>query len=274
MTFGPRLTEIWVPGDLRPNLRSATVLIGLLLCAFLSQTVAQAPGAKWERIFTGDDAVIEVNRSSLTLLENRLLRVSFRTVYKKPQSLPGQANPKYKSQTETTELRLDNLSYRFVKTTLVDDSGKEVVTRQAKPAEPWRVMKQGGMMEKLFDSVRSITPFGSWKIVDLRYSVGGGSGDFARLRGTRVTYLPESAQVGNQKCSAPQYISESMSREDFVRKLGISAQSLNISSELTDTVVIKCTNGNWKPPQSLLLMLRDDQMVLLWNGLFLELKKD
>lgn len=277
MIFGLKRIEVLAPGGLShmlPTFSGPTMMVGLLLSAFVSQSLAQDSRQKWERIFTGDDAIIEVNRSSMTLLENRLVRVSFRTVYKKPQSIPGQANTKYKSQTETTELRLDNLSYRFVETTLLDDSGKEVVTRHAEPNESWRVIRRGGMMEKLFDSVRSIPPFGYWKITGLRYSVEGGNRDFTRLRGTRVILMPESAQVGNQSCSPAHYISESMSTEGFLSKLGISAQSLNITSEPTDAVVIKCPDDSWKSQQSLVLKLRDDQMLLLWNGLFLELKRD
>jgi hypothetical protein len=36
---------------------------------------------------------------------------------------------------------------------------------------------------------------------------------------------------------------------------------------------IKCERGGWQPPYSLLVKVRDGEMLMLWKGVFLVLKR-
>jgi hypothetical protein len=39
-------------------------------------------------------------------------------------------------------------------------------------------------------------------------------------------------------------------------------------------VTINCKDGGWQPPMSLLVKLRDGEMLMLWDGVFLVLKRE
>lgn len=251
--------------------------IGLwLLCFFASTILAQAPNDKWQRVYTGEDSIIEIDESSLLFLEDRIMRVIFRTTFSKPESLADEPHTTYKSQLETTEFKLNGLNYRLTEMKLLDASGKIVVTRLASSNDNWRVMKPGGMMMRLFEYIREAAPFGQWKIVGFRSGSEGpliASPVFAKLREMKVTLGPDRAEVGAKTCSAPVYLSESMTKEDFVRKLEITPEALGIWTDQTAAIVIKCVAAGWRPPQSLLLRLSNGGLLMLWEGIFIELKR-
>src|SRR5882762_3406985 len=61
--------------------------------------------------------------------------------------------------------------YRLHDITWVDSTGKIVQSYEAN-AEDWKVIKWGGMMQRLFDAVGRLPPFGEWKVVDYRFGDG------------------------------------------------------------------------------------------------------
>jgi hypothetical protein len=245
--------------------------VAVLLCVLQTSILAQTEKERWRRVYTGDDSIIEVNAFSLTFEEGRILRVIFKTTLSKPESLPGKSETTYRRRLETTEFKLDGLSYRFPETTLLDSAGRIVLTHQASPDGNWRAVKDGGMMKRLFESVRNLPPLGNWKVVNVRSSVVDG-GETKRLLGTKVILASDRAEVGIKSCHSPVYRSESLTNDDFNHRLGTTLQSLGIHSNRAETIVIKCETGGWRPPLSLLVKLDQGGMLMLWDGLFLELK--
>jgi hypothetical protein len=246
------------------------------LWLFIFSVKAQSPKQLWERVYTGEDSIIEVDPSSLTFLENRIARVVFRTTFSTPEHLPNKPDTTYQNQLETTEFQLNGLNYRLAETTLLNSSGKIVFTQQAGADDGWRVIKKGGMMKRLFESVREIAPLGDWKVVGFRSGNDGAvlsASESEKLLHMNVTLATDRAEVGGKSCSSPVYRSESLTKNDFVRKLGMTADSLGLLTDLAEAIEIKCVTGGWRPPQSLLLKLNNDGMLILWDGVFMELRR-
>ncbi len=125
------------------------IFVGILLFALAAFVAAQEKD-KWERIYTYEDSVIEINSAKVTLVNNRTGRVTFRTVYSKPEPLREKPGAKYKTRLETFEFRCAERRYRIYQVTLLDSKGKPVESYEMEPAEEWKIPKPGGMMEKLF----------------------------------------------------------------------------------------------------------------------------
>jgi hypothetical protein len=254
--------------------KTALILVGLL-CNLSISLRAQGDQERWQRVYTGDDSVIDVNVSSLKFDASHVLRMKFRTVLSKPESLRGEPGTKYKSRLETIEFKSIERQYRFLDVALIDSTGKTVQSSATNTAGDWKVLKDGGMMQRLFDATRRLPPFGDWKVIDYRFaeSTPIGSQQFTRLLGTVVRLGPDRAQVGMKVCSAPAYQSKPVTDKEFVRDLGISLEAIGIKANHADTIVVKCETNGWAPPQSLLVKLPEGGLLMLWEGVFLVLKK-
>ncbi|MGH9966374.1 MAG: hypothetical protein ACREBG_00865 [Pyrinomonadaceae bacterium] len=252
------------------------LVVGCLLCSLSISIRAQRERDKWQRVYTGEESVIDVNVSGPTFDAGHVLRVKFRTTLSKPESLKEKPGTKYKSRLETIEFKLTDKRYRIHDISFLDSAGKTAQSYEANASEDWKVLKVGGMMQRLFDAARQLTPFGDWKVVDYRFGDGTPSDakEFRRLLGTRVRLNSERAEVGMKRCSSPAYQSKSVTDKEFFRELGISMESIGIQENYADTIVVKCEANGWAPPQSLLVKLPAGRILMLWEGVFLVLKKE
>ena len=241
-----------------------TLIVSLLQCTFPISFSAQGEKEAWRRVYTGEDSVIDINVASLAFETEHILRVGFRTVLSKTESPRGRPDIKYKSRLETVEFKLPSSQYRYLETTLLDSAGKTVWSDEPNPTQDWRALKEGGMMKRLFDAARQLPPFGSWKVIDYRFADGPSddSQEFRRLIGTRVRIASDTMEVGTKICTLP------------ARELGISMLTLGIKENHAETVVVRCESNDSKPPQSLLVKLPEGRLLMLWQGVFLVLKKD
>src|SRR5262249_41192787 len=115
-------------------------------------------------------------------------------------------------------------------------------------------------------------------VVGSRYAEGKPQGDsdpeeVVSLKGTEVTFEFSVAAVGAKPCASPSYQSHPLADHDFFRKFGISLDALGVIARQRDAVVLKCESDDWAPPQSLILPLPTGNVLMLWKGVFLELKK-
>ena len=228
----------------------------------------------WQRVYTGEDSLIDVDVASLTFGANRIVRVRYRTIYSKPESLTSKPETKYKSRLEIIEFKLIPRLYRLRETSLIDSSGKTIQSYEAPLSDGWKVFKSGGIMQRLFEMVGAVPPFGNWTVVAYRFPEGDATGgrELAKLIGTRIRLNPDNATVGAKTCSAPEY--ESIDDQEFSRELGISLKNIGIKTNHADMIVVKCDGNGWSPPRSLLVKLPEGGMLMLWDGVFLVLKKE
>ena len=122
---------------------------------------AQDEKEKWQRVYTSEDSVIEMNLSKVTFGTAHIGRVRFRTIYSQPQTLNEKPVVKYKSRLETIEFQCEMHAvrygyypanatrYRLFEGALLDAKGKAIKSLEWDPSEAWREVRFGSMMEKL-----------------------------------------------------------------------------------------------------------------------------
>ena len=252
-----------------------TLIVSLLLSSFPNSVCAQGKKEEWQRVYTGEDSVIDVSIASLTFDMERILSVRFRTVLKKTESFKGTPETKYKRRFENVEFKLPSGQYRYREISLLDSAGKTVWSDEPNPRQEWKALKEGGMMRRLFEAARQLSPFGSWKVIDYRFAQSGSidSQEFRSVIGTRVRIASDRVEVGTKICSLPAYQSRFVSDKELHQSLGISMVAIGIKENHAETVVVKCESNDWKPPRSLLVKLPEGGLLMLWQGVFLVLKK-
>jgi len=252
----------------------------LALCLFAASiwnlTQAKDP---WHRVYTGDGTIIELNSTTLRFGPANLLRAHFRTVFSNAESIPGDRGQKYKTRLETIDFRLTDRKYRFVEISLLDSGGKPIQTKTVEASEDWRVLKPGGITERLFTAACSFTPLGSWKVIAYRFAEGDpketkSTPDLDRLIGASVYLNIDSAAVGNRVCNSPSFQDKDPAEDESLRHLGIVWKSIGIRREDARTIDVRCGGEGWQPARSLLVKdNKKEEMLMLWDGVFLVLKR-
>jgi hypothetical protein len=260
---------------MRVLLISATLILCVSAGPLWSHTEAND---QWQRVYTGADSVIELNTASLRFEAGDILRAEYRTVLTKPDSAGGNPAAKYKTRLEKIDFRLTDRQYRFIEISLLDPAGKLIQTKTADRSEDWRTFKPGGITERLFIAACSLTPLGDWKVVAYRFAENGPkesrTPQLDRLVGTAVRLNLDRAQVANDVCRSPSFEDKDATRDEVLRQLGIDWKSIGIKPEDARAIEVKCEGGGWEPPQSLLIKDNNkEEMLMLWEGVFLVLKR-
>lgn len=263
--------------SIRPRIVfSSTALVACLLCGPIL-VGAQQTRDKWERVYTAEDSVVEINASSLSFRPDHILRVQFRTVFSKALPLPGTPNTKYKTQLETIDFKLNEARYRISETSLHDSNGKELQWYSTSQMREWRVLKSGGVTEKLFNAARAFPPFGIWKVIAYRLADGNPketeASELEKLVGIRVNLQSHRAEVGYKICTSPAFEDKRPSDEQLFRELEVALKSIGVQAGSAEMITISCKGSGWQPPQSLLVKVREGEMLMLWEGVFLVLKR-
>lgn len=138
---------------------------------------AQEKDVEWQRVYTGDDSIIEIDSSTVVFVEDhvstkvtfastRVGRVRFRTIYSKPQTLKSEHPVNYDIRIETIEFTCAKNEpgvlkrhaanndvekrYRLFDAVLFDKKGTVIKSFPWNPSEEWKEVRFGSMMEKLF----------------------------------------------------------------------------------------------------------------------------
>lgn len=113
----------------------ACLVLLFALAASPAARQSQRPG-KWVRVYTYEDAVVEMEEVAFTFGE--FGRVRFRTVFDKPQPMRGKPDVKYKTIVEDTELDCVEKVYRVTETVILDKKGDVVQTYKPDDPGPWK----------------------------------------------------------------------------------------------------------------------------------------
>jgi hypothetical protein len=261
-----------------PRTFASSVVLALSLSSWLPNTIqAQGKAEKWQRVFTAEEFSVDVNPASLTFEPGHILRARFRTIYSKGETTGANPVTKYKTRLESIAFKANEKRYRVDEISLVDSDGKTVQS-WSNSSEAWKDLKDGGIMQRQLAAAQSLNPLGLWKVVAYRYGEGSPAKateppELANLVGTRVRLNIDAAEVGTKRCQSPAYRSRHLTDKEFFQDMGTSLSSLGIKTDRVETVAVKCETGDWKPPQSLLVRLPEGEALLLWNDVFLELKR-
>jgi hypothetical protein len=261
---------------MKPRLSDFHTFIVALICLIFAVQIAVAKD-EWQRVITGADSTIDVNATSLILQPNRALSAKFRTTLSKSESVAAKAGPSYRVRLETIQFRSREWQYRIVETTLLDSSGKIVLSYPYDEEIGWKEIK-GPTARQFFSSASSLPPFGAWKVISFRYAEGAGTStdeppDVKELIGSNFYLLFDRVQVGKATCSTPDFESRVISNEDFTKITGYPLKSLAVQTDKIDALVLKCASEKLFPSQSLILRLANGRMLMLWEGVFVELEK-
>lgn len=258
-------------------LSQATLVLCLLSGPAL--TVTQAKD-QWQRVYTGDDSIIELNTSSLRFEPGNVLRAEFRTVLSSVESIGGDRALKYKTRLEKIDFRLTDRRYRFFEISLLDASGKVIQTNTGTGAEDWRPFKPGGITERLFNAACVLSPLGAWKVTAYRFAEVDSkevepTPELDKLIGTAVHLHVDRAEVGSRVCRSPSFHDKGTLAEELLRQLRIDPKAIAIKADADTRVIeVKCEGSGWQPPQSLLIKENNkEEVLMLWEGVFLVLKR-
>ena len=120
-----------------------------LLSLLLALTAAAQRRSKWVRVYTYDDAVIEMEEIQLSF--GNFGRVRFRTVFDEPRPLPGKPGVKYRTVVEDLEIQCREQEYRLSSSVYLDARGEAVHVYKADGDEEWQELRSL-MMQRLLDS--------------------------------------------------------------------------------------------------------------------------
>jgi hypothetical protein len=228
-------------------------------------------------VFTAEEFSVDVDPTSLTFEPEHILRARFRTVYSKGETTDGNPVTKYKIRIESIAFKSNEKRYRIDDVSFVNSYGK-IVRSSSNSSQDWKVLKDGGIMQRQLTVAQSLNPLGLWKVVAYRYAEDSPARatqppELAILVGSRVRLNIDAAEVGTRSCQSPAYRSRTLSDKEFFQDLGASLSSIGIKTDRVETIAVKCETGVWNPPQSLLIRLPEGGALLLWEGVFLELKR-
>ncbi len=125
----------------------------LLSLALASTAVAQQK-SKWVRVYTYDDAVIEMEEINLSF--GNFGRVRFRTVFDEPRPMPGKPDVSFKTVVEDMEILCAEQQYRLGSAAYFDAKGASVYTYKAGGEEEWEDVKTHMMLRLIDPACRMI----------------------------------------------------------------------------------------------------------------------
>lgn len=253
--------------------RFAAVIIFLLTPVLTS--LAQTD--QWLRVFTEEESLIDVDRSSLVLEQDQKIRAQFRTTLLRPEPVPGKSGVEYHARVDSIQFSIKDRRYRIAETKLLDTSGKVVLSYSSTAAADWKPL-WGRTGNRLFSAARQLQPFGVWRVASYRYSSGEPASDndppeLRSLLGSDIRFNLDQVAAGKETCSAPIFDTKIVTNKEFVKIVGSPLKSLGILSDKVDAIVVNCETKNDVPSKTILLRLPDNKIMMLWEGVFVELER-
>lgn len=127
----------------------AFLLLLLVACAAAAQQKSD-----WKRVYTFDDAVIEMEEIPFSF--GNFGRVRFRTVFREPRPLPGKPDVLYKTLVEDIELKCKEREYRLSDAVYLDRRGELVYVYKSEGDEDWEAVKTHMMLKLVEPACRMI----------------------------------------------------------------------------------------------------------------------
>ncbi len=138
--------------------------------------LAQDNTDQWLRVFTEEESIIDVNRSSLVLEQNQVISAQFKTKLLKPEPVPGKPDIKYQTRLDSIQFSMKDRRYRISESDLLDASGNVVFSYSSRDANSWKPLS-GRTVNRLFNAASQLRPFGIWRVVSYRYASGDPASD-------------------------------------------------------------------------------------------------
>lgn len=125
-----------------------------LLTLALAGSLAAQEKSKWRRVYTYEDAVIEMEEINLSFGD--FGRVRFRTVFDETRTLRGKPGAEYKTVVDDLEIMCAERQYRVTESVFLDSKGRAIQTYKAGASEPWKHARSSMMERLLYPACRMI----------------------------------------------------------------------------------------------------------------------
>lgn len=239
--------------------------------------LAQNNADQWLRVFTEEQSIIDVNRLSLVLEQDQVLRAQFRTKLVKPEAVPGKSAVKYQTRLDSIQFSVKDRRYRIAESSLLDAADKVVSSYSPTGTSGWKPL-WGRTVHRLFNAASQLSPFGNWKVRSYRYASGEPSAsddptELTSLVGTDIWLSLHSVRVGKENCNSPVFEPKTLTNEEFTLRIGSSIKSLGIPWDRIEAIVLICAAKDTFPSQTIILRLPGNKALMLWDGVFLELER-
>jgi hypothetical protein len=248
----------------------------LFLLYFSSATLAQREGDRWLRVITGEYSTVEIDRNSLKVGPNSSLIAVFRTTFTRSEDDP----PKFNSGTgrlDTIEFSIRERKYRILESRRVDGGVTQAVLTDVGISRDWKRCR-GGSCPTMFSAVEQLRPFGTWKVTGYRYSSGQEASpddpeELKMLKGSEVWFKVDSVTVKYKKCDVSSFDGRTITEDDWKSLYGGSIRDLGFGAEQLTAIRFTCKPIDVATQWNFLLRLNQENALLLWEGVFLALKR-
>ncbi len=251
------------------TLRIATLLVFALL--YSPEGFGQK-GDDWQRVITGAGLNIDVSMGSLRLEPGRALSARFKTTLSKPENVPGTSSGKYKARLETILFDAVDDRYRIKETTFLNSSGKIV---HMSSSDDWKPIR-GNTAFRLYNKAKALPPFGVWNVITYRYADGKVAAsddpeDLRKLLGSSLVLEFDAIRLAGKSCYLPSFQVKGVTDNEFIERTGHPLKAIGIDGATVDAVILVCGSERSDLKQTFFLPLSDGKLLLLWDGVFLEL---
>lgn len=258
-----------------PFIRLAFVTLVFVMSVLTSS--AQNNTDQWLRVFTDEESLIDVDRTSLVLEQNRVISAQFRTKFLKPETVPGKPEIKYQTRVDFIQFSLKDRRYRISKSNFLDALGNVVLSYSSSGTNRWKPL-WGRTGSRLFSAASQLQPFGIWRVVSYRYASGDPASDYdpqelTSLVGADILFNLDRVVIRKETCSSPLFDAKTITNEEFVKRVGSPFESLGILTDKLDAILLVCESKNTFPSQTFMLRLPNNRSLMLWEGVFLELER-
>lgn len=255
--------------------RLAFVIVVFVMSVLTS--LAQDDADEWLRVFTEDGSIIDINRLSLVLEHNQVIRAQFRTKFSKPQPIPGKSSIKYQTRLDSIQFSIKDRRYRISESNFLDASGKVALSFSSSGTNGWKPIA-GRAADRLFSAAQQLQPFGVWTVNSYRYASGEPASaqdppELTSLVGSTIFFSLDRVAAGAQTCHTPMFDPRTVTNEEFVHRIGLSLESLKLPSDKVDAILLGCNAEDKFPSQTIVLRLPGNKALMLWDGVFLELER-
>src|SRR4030095_10001057 len=214
-------------------------LVGLLAVTSISQDNAD----RWLRVLTDEDSTIEVNRFSLVLEPDQVIRADFRTTFATPMLLKGTQGGSYQSRLDSIQFRLNDKRYRVRESKFVDSSGHVLSSSSKGASDEWK-SAWGRTGSALFSAATQLRPFGTWKIVSYKYASGENPSksdppELKALLASGMHLAFDHVRVADLNCDSPVLEPTVMTDDEFSQRVGTSLKTMGIADSV-NVLYLRC----------------------------------
>lgn len=226
---------------------------------------------RWQRVATENGFVSDVDGQSLAIGKDGSITARFRMKFAKAERLGSSVV--YRTREDTIQFDRGKDRYQVVESNYLDSSGKIVASSAAADWKPLR----SGYGSQMYYAAARLRPFGEWSVLSYRYASGEPASandppDLRSLIKSSVLLRPDRFVAGKKTCDSPVLEASTITDEESMKRIGSPLKAIGIMSDRISVLFVNCNTKNSFPLNTMMLQIPDGKIIMLWDGVFLELE--